>query len=149
MASIRASLIGLFACAASTAVLAGGPPNMWELNQNDPNPFCPEEEVTTIEFAAPEVADVQLVVLDSDGSEDVVRTIADGALPAGFFSYLWDGRNDADVILPDGSYPYRLIARESGGGSLLFEGERTAVLDCSTPTETRSWGRVKVRFVSE
>jgi hypothetical protein len=53
-------------------------------------------------------ADTIDAVIVSDGG-DSVRTLAQGRrLPRGHFVFLWDGRDDAGGVVPDGSYRLRL-----------------------------------------
>ncbi len=74
------------------------------LRQNFPNPFNPK---TTIEFAVPAgAAHVNLVVHNVNGQ--VVRTLVDGAKPAGPQSEVWDGVDDAGRDLASGIYFARL-----------------------------------------
>jgi len=67
-------------------VLPGG----YALSQNYPNPFNPE---TTIRYALPEASAVRLSLYNTSGQ--MIRTLVDGAHPAGRYSVTWDGRDDA------------------------------------------------------
>lgn len=75
-------------------------PFAFELDQNYPNPFNP---VTTINFAIPEIAEVQLVVFDLLGRE--VQTLVSHKLDAGYHSVQFDGSR-----LASGVYLYRINA---------------------------------------
>lgn len=79
-----------------------GIPEQFALNQNYPNPFNPE---TTIQFALPEAANVQLEIFNVLGQR-VARLINDRYTP-GFYSIKFDGRN-----LASGMYFYRFKANE-------------------------------------
>jgi hypothetical protein len=119
---------------------ADGPPQQWELYQNDPNPFC---GVTVISFAAPQAADVSLLIWNSDSSE-VVRTLFEGFAQAGYYSILWDQLDDGGFAVPSGDYPYQLVASDPDTGGVIFEAWLTATVECEpTPALRRSWGRIK------
>lgn len=75
-------------------------PFAFELDQNYPNPFNP---VTTINFAIPETAEVQLVVFDLLGRQ--VQTLVSHKLDAGYHSVQFDGSR-----LSSGVYLYRINA---------------------------------------
>ncbi len=91
------------------AVLATGeidvPLRMWL--RNYPNPFNPS---TTISFDLPEAGPVKLEILDPMGR--VVRTLIEGALPAGSNEVGWDGRDHAGKPVASGTYFYRVILGE-------------------------------------
>lgn len=70
------------------------------LHQNYPNPFNP---ATTISYALPQTADVELTVVDVLGRQ--VRELASGTKPAGTFEISFDAG-----ALPSGIYFYRLQA---------------------------------------
>jgi hypothetical protein len=82
--------------------LDDGLPTQYTLEQNYPNPFNPATEIA---FALPSPSDVKLEVLNILGQ--VVSTVYNGHLPAGYYSYPWDGSNMASGI-----YLYRLTADE-------------------------------------
>jgi len=73
------------------------------LSQNFPNPFNPE---TKIHYSLPVASDIKIQVFDILGRK--VRTLLDRRLPAGAFSIIWDGRNDANRAAASGVYFYRL-----------------------------------------
>ena len=75
------------------------------LYQNYPNPFNPS---TMIRFFLPRETDVTLVIYDATGAR--VRTLCDGAQPAGYQSIAWDGLNEAGGNVSTGVYFYRLQA---------------------------------------
>lgn len=119
---------------------ADGPPQEWELLQNDPNPFC---GTTVIDFAAPVQADVGLYIWSPDSST-VVRTLIEGLVHAGYYRIEWDQRDDDGFVVADGDYPYQLLALQPESIGVLFEAWLTATVHCDpTPVATESWGRVK------
>jgi phosphodiesterase/alkaline phosphatase D-like protein len=80
-------------------------PRQYALHANYPNPFNPS---TTIEYALPEAAPVEVAVYDVLGQK--VRVLArEKAQPAGFYRLAWDGRDAAGQSLGSGVYLYRLV----------------------------------------
>ena len=77
------------------------------LGPNYPNPFNP---ATTIQYALPQAAAVQLTVHNSLGQ--VVRTLVAEHQPAGHYAVRYDGRTDHGHPLSSGIYFYRLQADE-------------------------------------
>jgi hypothetical protein len=73
------------------------------LHQNAPNPFGTH---TRIAFAVPQSERALLQVFDPSGR--LVRTLIDGAVPAGAHSVIWDGQTDAGRAATSGVYYYRL-----------------------------------------
>jgi hypothetical protein len=73
------------------------------LAQNHPNPFNP---VTTISFGLKSPDGVTLRIYDAAGRR--VRTLIDGAVPAGHHSAQWDGTDDAGQRVASGVYFYRM-----------------------------------------
>jgi hypothetical protein len=79
--------------------------SMVSLGDAYPNPFHP---ATTIPFALTKDARVTLGVYDALGR--CVRTLLDGATPAGPQALRWDGRDDAGRALASGVYFLRIDA---------------------------------------
>ncbi len=80
-------------------------PAVAALDQNFPNPFNP---ATTIRFSLREPALVSLRVYDAAGR--LVRSLADGPLPAGLHERSWDGADARGKPVSSGVYLYRLDA---------------------------------------
>ncbi|MEZ4652948.1 MAG: S8 family serine peptidase [Candidatus Eisenbacteria bacterium] len=79
-------------------------PTQFALHQNAPNPFG---KSTRIRFDLPKSSDrVSLLVFDAQGRR--VRTLVDQAMPAGFHTAEWDGRDDAGHRVGSGIYFYTL-----------------------------------------
>jgi len=85
-------------------------PSAFALHPNHPNPFNPE---TTIRFALPQEASVQLEVFDGVGQR--VRTLVAESLPAGTHQAVWDGRTESGIRVSSGIYFCRLQAGHEGG----------------------------------
>ncbi len=75
------------------------------LEQNEPNPFNPS---TTITYALPQAAEVELTIFDVMGRR--VRTLVQQHQQAGRYVVTWDGRNEQGQILSSGMFFYQLRA---------------------------------------
>ncbi len=93
---------GVFYLASPSSVPGAGPTAL-NLAQNRPNPFNPS---TTIAFSLPERGQVTLRVYDVEGR--LVRTLVNGALPAGGHEATWRGDDDDGRRAASGLYFYRL-----------------------------------------
>jgi hypothetical protein len=94
----------------ATAVAAEpAPPRAFALHPNRPNPFNPP---TVIPFDLPEPAGVRLVIYNVAGR--TVRTLLREHRPAGAYTLLWDGRNDAGREVASGTYFVRIEAGRFG-----------------------------------
>ena len=82
-------------------------PEMFGLANNYPNPFNP---ATTIKYALPQAADVELTVYNVVGQP--VRTLVAEHQSAGRYVVEWDATNDSGHSLSSGMYFYRL---QTGG----------------------------------
>jgi hypothetical protein len=80
-------------------------PITFELGQNYPNPFNP---TTTIEYALPEPARVELKILNILGQS--VRTLVDEEKGAGYHQALWDGKDERGRSVSNGIYLYQIKA---------------------------------------
>ena len=85
-------------------------PEAFALADNFPNPFNP---TTTIQYALPQAADVELTVYNVVGQP--VRTLVAEHQSAGHYAVEWDATNDSGHSLSSGMYFYRLQA----GGAFL------------------------------
>ena len=82
-------------------------PEAFSLANNFPNPFNP---ATTIQYALPQAADVELIVYNAVGQ--VVRTLVAEYQSAGRYAVEWDATNDSGYRLSSGIYFYHLQAGE-------------------------------------
>ena len=80
-------------------------PTAFSLADNFPNPFNP---VTTIQYALPQAADVELTVYNVVGQS--VRTLVAEHQSAGRYVLEWDATDDSGHSLSSGMYFYRLQA---------------------------------------
>ena len=80
-------------------------PGAFTLHQNYPNPFNP---TTLIRFELPEAGAVKLTVYNTAGQ--LVRTLVNGAMPAGVHSLKWDARDERGKRVTSGLYLYRIEA---------------------------------------
>ncbi len=80
-------------------------PTAIELAHNYPNPFNPS---TTIRFSLPRSADVTLKIYNTLGQ--LVKTLVDGYVQAGYKEIVWNGRNDSGASIASGIYIYRMTA---------------------------------------
>ena len=83
-------------------------PTAFALADNFPNPFNP---TTTIQYALPQAADVELTVCNVIGQP--VRTLVAEYQSAGRYAVEWDATNDSGHSLSSGLYFYRLQAGEA------------------------------------
>ena len=80
-------------------------PEAFSLADNFPNPFNP---ATTIQYALPQAADVELTVYNVVGQP--VRTLVAEYQSAGHYAVEWDATDDSGHSLSSGMYFYRLQA---------------------------------------
>jgi hypothetical protein len=79
--------------------------NTYKLYSNYPNPFNPS---TTITYQIPRNEHVSLKIYNLLGQ--LISTLADDEKPAGKYSILWNGRDDANAEISSGVYIYKLTA---------------------------------------
>ncbi len=80
-------------------------PQAFSLDANYPNPFNPS---TTIRYALPIAADVELAVFNTLGQR--VATLIDDRQAAGYKTAVWNGTDDTGNEVASGIYIYRLTA---------------------------------------
>jgi len=81
-------------------------PENYDLAQNYPNPFNP---TTNIRFQLPQNDQVRIQVFNLTGQ--LVCTLVDGKMPAGYHMAVWDGRDEYGVRVGSGIYYYRLTCQ--------------------------------------
>ena len=74
-------------------------PKNSQLLQNYPNPFNPE---TTIKYQLSQPQHVKIQIYNIAGQ--VIRTLVDGNINAGYHKLIWDGRNDDGMQVTSGVY---------------------------------------------
>ena len=82
-----------------------GIPKVCSLEQNIPNPFNPS---TSIGYRLPEAGRVKLVVYNVLGQ--VVRVLVDDVHDAGFYTVVWDGKDNMGRGVASGVYGYRMTS---------------------------------------
>jgi len=87
------------------AVEVAAVPTAFALDQNYPNPFNP---TTTIRYAIPSNANVNLVIYNIQGQK--IRTLVSSEQKAGYYQVVWDGRNEMGQTVSSGLYLYRVQA---------------------------------------
>ena len=80
-------------------------PGSFALHQNYPNPFNPE---TTIEYALPEAAKVDIAIYNILGQK--IQSMTFGNQTAGRYRITWNGQNERGVLQSSGVYIYRIVA---------------------------------------
>ena len=81
-------------------------PGEFTLQQNYPNPFNPE---TTIRYNLPQTAEVTIAIYNQLGQK--IRTLVNGQQQnAGYYSTVWNGRDDANRQVASGLYLYKITA---------------------------------------
>jgi flagellar hook assembly protein FlgD len=87
------------------------------------NPFVGEQGTITLTIG--DAAVITIWIIDADGN--VVRTLVfDESRAAGTYEDIWDGRNDAGQLVPDGAY-FFLIEYTVSNGTYIYD-LRTAAL---------------------
>ncbi|MBN2355042.1 Ig-like domain-containing protein [candidate division KSB1 bacterium] len=79
-------------------------PTSFELSQNYPNPFNP---TTTLRYQIPSASRVRVDVFNTRGQ--LIRTLVDADVQAGFHTIVWDGRNQSGTPVVSGVYYYRMV----------------------------------------
>jgi ligand-binding sensor domain-containing protein len=77
--------------------------NNFVLNQNFPNPFNPETEIT---YQLPMIQHVSFTIYDILGRR--IRTLVNERKEAGNYSVYWDGRDESGILVPSGVYLCRI-----------------------------------------
>jgi hypothetical protein len=82
-------------------------PRAFALGQNVPNPFRGE---TVISYAAPKAGRITLEVYDLSGRR--VRTLLRQTMAPGFYTAVWDGRDERGRAVAAGVYYIRMVGRD-------------------------------------
>ena len=78
------------------------------------NTFSPINESTTIYYDLSKTARVTLSIYNASGA--LVNTLESNAIKyTGLNSATWDGSNSSDVVMPDGTYTYKITAIDMVG----------------------------------
>jgi Tol biopolymer transport system component/subtilase family serine protease/fibronectin type 3 domain-containing protein len=100
------------------------------------NLFSPNDDgkrdITNINYALTDACQVIIDIKNSYGS--VIRTRTGGTPSADTYSYIWDGRDDLGVTVPDGTYTANLRAALLSNPAVTQEESITVVVDSTSPT---------------
>ncbi len=100
-----------------------------------PNLFSPNNDAkldaTSIDYEITDTCDVKIEILDAAG---VIRKIYSApALAPGAHSYAWNGTDDANTTLANGSYNIRLMAALSSNPAVSQAEAATVIVDTTAP----------------
>jgi len=83
-------------------------PSKFSLDQNYPNPFNIE---TNIQYQLPENCYVSVSIFNLKGR--LISVLLDNKYhDAGFYSIIWNGKDNSDSTVPSGLYLYRIKTKE-------------------------------------
>lgn len=147
-ACLLMALLAIYAGLSSVVEASQDVPTGYVLYQNDPNPFCADSlgGSTLVRFALPEQAYVRVVVGDATDLI-VMRTLVIGELDAGYYMVSWDGRDDWGGYMRSDGYPYYLQERDPDTGRWFVLCRRELTINCTTSTESATWGRIKALYL--
>ncbi|MCH7760909.1 T9SS type A sorting domain-containing protein [candidate division TA06 bacterium] len=77
-----------------------------KLSQNSPNPF---QLQTIIEYQLPQTAELSIKIYNLLGQ--VVKTLVEKKQQAGYYTILWDGRDEARRQVTSGVYFFRFTSK--------------------------------------
>ena len=78
-------------------------PNDYKVFQNYPNPFNP---LTNIQYQMPKESYVNINIYDLKGKK--IRNLLNNNQPGGYYSIVWDAKNDVGKPVSAGMYLYEL-----------------------------------------
>ena len=90
-------------------------PDAFTLSQNYPNPFNPQ---TSIRISLEQDAQVDLIIYNLLG-EEITRLAANEYRPAGYYNFIWNGRNSMGTKVSTGVYFYHAMIRNTQGKVVL------------------------------
>ena len=83
-------------------------PDEWGINQSYPNPF---RSFTTIEYEVPSRSNIVINVFNIKGQ--IIKTLVDQEVSAGYQTVIWDGTNDNDEPVSSGVYFCQIFTKNS------------------------------------
>jgi len=100
-------------------------PDIFALEQNYPNPF---NNTTVIKYSLPKTTDVTIKFYNILGQ--IVHTHKVDNMAPGYYSYLWNGKNDLGQMISSGIYFYQLEADgpSAGSGQVFMETKKMVLL---------------------
>ncbi len=107
-----------------------------------------EGNVSSIYYGFGEtVTNIMMNIYDSDGA--IIRTVELGSKEAGTYQYEWDGKNDAGVSMPDGTYGVGILGEDTGGDAVMVTTEVSGTVDAVVNENGTQYLRLKDgRFLS-
>ncbi|MBI4681396.1 MAG: hypothetical protein HY753_09410, partial [Nitrospirae bacterium] len=100
-----------------------------------PKLFSPNNDgkldTTNIKYELTDACNVSIEILDFTG--ETKKSYAGVVPSAGAYTYAWNGRDNADVIVPDGEYKVKLTAALSSNPSVTQDETVTVVIDTTPP----------------
>ena len=69
------------------------------------------------------------------------RSTAAASEPEGRHEAVWDGRDDQGAQVPNGEYPYRLVAQVDG--ATVYDSSLVLRIQCNVASDERTWGALK------
>jgi hypothetical protein len=99
-------------------------PDAFVLSQNYPNPFNPQ---TSIMISFEEDAQIDLVIYNLLG-EEVTRLASNEFRPAGYYNFIWNGKNAANAKVSTGVYLYHAMVRDRNGKTVLNKTKKMVFL---------------------
>ena len=99
-------------------------PDAFTLSQNYPNPFNPQ---TSIRLSLQEDARVDLVVYDLTGKQ-ITRLVSGKEHSAGYYNFIWNGKNELGTRVSSGVYLYHALVRDSNGKVVLNKTRKMILL---------------------
>jgi len=85
------------------------------LKQNYPNPF---NATTRIQFTLPQAGPVRLEVFNMLGQR--VSTLINKEMPAGYYTFEWNGRDGFGNDVASGMYLYKIMAGDYSGSKKMI-----------------------------
>ncbi|MRR16957.1 MAG: hypothetical protein EG826_10920, partial [Deltaproteobacteria bacterium] len=89
-------------------------------------------DAAIVKYELADACQVKIEILDS--ANMLLRTYADTTLAQGIVTYVWDGKNDAGAVVPDGVYTIMLTAVLSTNAAVTQTESVTVTVDVTTPT---------------
>ncbi len=101
----------------------------------DPEVFSPNNDgkvdTASIEYELGDTCSLTIKITDASGF--VHKTHSPGSSPAGTYTYVWNGANDAGVTVPEGQYSILLSATLPSDSTIIQNETITVIVDTTPP----------------